>query len=453
MGDIEGGSCATMCFEADGVHTKEQLIYKGQGMGSYSQVSSMEMVGKGRGDFEKERVQVASGSKLRLPCIGAAVFAVVLLLAIGIWRLLPPTGASDPCMSRSAVGSGMTTNLMAHCCSMGHQQFCAHSPVPKPQVHVDDQYYTQVRDVPVPHVVPVPVPPPPRQVIEHKVYVHHSAFDCDAGSVDWKHQWSGEQQRYCCYKSHIACTTKINVRPHFHTITHYKTQTVPVHVAIPAPPAQVVNHVVNVPIHDPPRMIRVPVPGQPNVVPKYVHQKHYVPVPEASPPTYHSVPVPVPVREPGHVIPVPAPLPSQTVVRNKVIYKTRHVKMGHVGHEVVHVVHHWGGSHHSGGSYQGAGDNFHGDNVHVVHHYGGSYHSGGSYHGAGDNFHGDNVRVVHHYGGSYHSGGSYHDGGAEFDGGSTHAVHHYSSGGGSYHAGGAVEQFSSHSGSFHHDFH
>eukprot|EP00913_Durusdinium_trenchii_P016107 g15140.t1 len=102
MGDIEGGSCATMCFEADGVHTKEQLIYKGQGMGSYSQVSSMEMVGKGRGDFEKERVQVASGSKLRLPCIGAAVFAVVLLLAIGIWRLLPPTGASDPCMSRSA---------------------------------------------------------------------------------------------------------------------------------------------------------------------------------------------------------------------------------------------------------------------------------------------------------------------------------------------------------------
>eukprot|EP00438_Fugacium_kawagutii_P009465 Skav202076 [mRNA] locus=scaffold1138:796839:799898:- [translate_table: standard] len=34
-------------------------------------------------------------------------------------------------------------------------------------------------------------------------------------------------------------------------------------------------------------------------VPKYVHEKHYVPVPEPSPPTYHNVPVPVPVQEPG----------------------------------------------------------------------------------------------------------------------------------------------------------
>lgn len=34
-------------------------------------------------------------------------------------------------------------------------------------------------------------------------------------------------------------------------------------------------------------------------VPKYVHEKHYVPVPEPSPPTYHKVPVPVPVKEPG----------------------------------------------------------------------------------------------------------------------------------------------------------
>ena len=34
-------------------------------------------------------------------------------------------------------------------------------------------------------------------------------------------------------------------------------------------------------------------------VPKYIHEKHYVPVPEPSPPKYHSVPVPVPVHEPG----------------------------------------------------------------------------------------------------------------------------------------------------------
>eukprot|EP00913_Durusdinium_trenchii_P003918 g3627.t1 len=84
---------------------------------------------------------------------------------------------------------------------------------------------------------------------------------------------------------------QVTYRPHYHTITHYK---------------------------------------QPNYVPKYVHQKHYVPVKEPSPPQYHSVPVPVPVKDPGQVIKVPVPLPPQTVVHNKVIYKTRHVKVQHI---------------------------------------------------------------------------------------------------------------------------
>ena len=34
-------------------------------------------------------------------------------------------------------------------------------------------------------------------------------------------------------------------------------------------------------------------------VPKYVHEKHYVPEPVPSPPKYHQVPVAVPVKEPG----------------------------------------------------------------------------------------------------------------------------------------------------------
>ena len=182
----------------------------------------------------------------------------------------------------------------------------------------------------MPHMVPVPIPGPPRQVITHKVYVHTNAYDCDAGVGDWRRQWSGQHQRYCCYKHHIACTTKVDVRPHYHTITHYKQVTVPVHVPVPAPPAQIINKVVNVPIHDPPQVIRVPVPGHPNVVPKYVHEKISVPVPEPSPPVYHSVPVPTPVHDPGQIIHVPAPLPPQTLVRNKVIYKTRHVRVQHV---------------------------------------------------------------------------------------------------------------------------
>ena len=40
----------------------------------------------------------------------------------------------------------------------------------------------------------------------------------------------------------------------------------------------------------------------PPQVPKYVHEKHYVPVPEPSPPTYHTVPVPVKVTDPGQAV-------------------------------------------------------------------------------------------------------------------------------------------------------
>eukprot|EP00913_Durusdinium_trenchii_P026490 g24856.t1 len=139
--------------------------------------------------------------------------------------------------------------------------------------------------------------------------VHTHAFDCDEG-VNWQHTWSSEHQRYCCYLRQIGCHTKVEYRPHYHTITKTKAETGPV--------------------PDAPRVIRVPTPGAPHIVPKYVHQKHYVPVPEPSPPQYHNVPVPVKVTDPGKVIHVPVPLPPQTVVKNKVLYKTRHVQVQHV---------------------------------------------------------------------------------------------------------------------------
>ena len=52
-------------------------------------------------------------------------------------------------------------------------------------------------------------------------------------------------------------------------------------------------------------------------MPKYIHQKHFVPVPEPTPPQYHSVPVPVKVTDPGKIIKVPSPMPQQTIVKNK----------------------------------------------------------------------------------------------------------------------------------------
>lgn len=341
-----GDGCGACCFEADpeAVRHEERWVYVGEGAGSYSQVANMEMVGAGRGEFEKEKYTTATGWRLRTCCVGITCFLTVLAILLPIawandWWSAPMPGmdVGNECLGIDSVA--MMESMDEHsvmfrenCCLQGYANFCGQAPAtPAPEkLVVHDKYYTQVKNVHVPHMVPVPIPPPPRQVITHKVYVHTAAYDCTEGLSVFKSQWSPQHQRYCCYKSHVACTTKVSYRPHYHTITRVKHVTVPVHVPVPAPPARVINHIVNVPIHDAPQVIKVPVPGHPHVVPKYIHEKHYVPVPEPSAPKYHTVPVPVPVKEPGKVIKVPVPLPPKTIVKNKVIYKTRHVKVKHV---------------------------------------------------------------------------------------------------------------------------
>eukprot|EP00438_Fugacium_kawagutii_P005312 Skav231742 [mRNA] locus=scaffold638:255767:259287:- [translate_table: standard] len=58
---------------------------------------------------------------------------------------------------------------------------------------------------------------------------------------------------------------------------------------------------VNDPVQDPPRVIKVPVSGAPQVVKRIVHEEQLVPVPVKSPPQYHTIPVPVPVTDPGRL--------------------------------------------------------------------------------------------------------------------------------------------------------
>eukprot|EP00913_Durusdinium_trenchii_P018826 g17692.t2 len=86
--------CGAVCYEVDpeSVQTEEKLVYAGAGRGSYQQVSSMEMVGRGRGDFEKEKVVVSSGTPpdaqgglLRAGAVGGSVCLgiVCIFLLIG----------------------------------------------------------------------------------------------------------------------------------------------------------------------------------------------------------------------------------------------------------------------------------------------------------------------------------------------------------------------------------
>ena len=341
----EVDSCGACCFEAEEpVRTEDKWVYVGDGHGSYAQATHMQMVGHGRGDFERETHAQVTGYRCRACCVvlGCLLFLLALLLPIGFangwWSRYFASyfDAPDQCMTTYSPNFMARTDANAlfirqMCCARGYAHYCVAAVTQTPRtIVVHDRYYTQVKDVPVPHTVPVPIPAPPPKVITHKVMVHTHAYDCDSGLTDYMHTWTPKKQRYCCYLRHIACHTKVTYRPHYHTITKVKHITVPVHVPIPAPPPKVVNKVVNVPIHDPPKVIKVPVPGKPHVVPKYLHKKVPVPVPQPTPPKYHTVRVPVKITDPGKTIKVPVPMPPKTIVKNRVVYKTRHVKVQHI---------------------------------------------------------------------------------------------------------------------------
>ena len=342
-GDVD--PCGACFFEADPatVRKEERWVYVGDGHGCYTQETHMQMVGPGKGSFEREPHAQVTRWRCRVCCLAFAciLFILALILPLGFannWWIgyfeyfdMPDECTTSYSADLMARTDAKALSIRHSCCAKDYPHFCVQPATPRPQtIVVHEQYYTRVKDMPVPHTVPVPVPAPPPKVITHKVLVHTHAFNCDSSLSDYMHTWTPKKQRYCCYLRQIGCHTKVTYRPHYHTITQVKHVTVPVHVPIPAPPAQVVNKVVNVPIPDPPKVIKVPVPGEPHVVHKYIHKKVPMPVPQPSPPKYHNVPVPVKVVDPGKTIKVPVPLPPHTVVKNRVIYKTRHVKVQHI---------------------------------------------------------------------------------------------------------------------------
>jgi len=307
----------------------ERWSYVGRGRGDYSQVTSMQPVGRGNGEFTREKVVVQSGLRVRLFCICSLCFMVLVVLGLLLFYLFgaPPPAADDASCANALMVQSQ--GLAPLCCQQGFTQFCAAAPTeaPKEKVLVHERYYTNVKTLKVPHVVQVPIPGPPPKVITHKVYVHTHAFDCEKDYNDWKHLWSGAHQRYCCYLKDIACRNKVEVRNHYHVVTRVKSVAVPERIPIPAGPPRVVTRVVNDPVQDPPQVIRVPTPGAPHVVKRIIHDKRLVPVRVPSPPQYHTVPVPVTVKDPGSVIPVKVPMPPQTVVHHKTIEMTRHIKV------------------------------------------------------------------------------------------------------------------------------
>lgn len=79
----------------------ERFAYVGRGRGDYTQVTSMQPVGHGQGEFAKEKVVVRSGLRLRLFCVLSLCFMVLVVLGLLLFYLHDPgpnIGAAEmPC--------------------------------------------------------------------------------------------------------------------------------------------------------------------------------------------------------------------------------------------------------------------------------------------------------------------------------------------------------------------
>jgi len=84
-GSVDG--CGGACWEVDpeSVETEERMVFAGEGRGSYQQVSNMQLVGKGNGNYEKEMVEVGKSYRLSMGGMGglAMIFIVAFFLFLG----------------------------------------------------------------------------------------------------------------------------------------------------------------------------------------------------------------------------------------------------------------------------------------------------------------------------------------------------------------------------------
>ena len=128
----EVDACQSCCLQPANVKTEERWVYVGDGLGNYSQMTQMEMVGHGRGEYEKEKVATVGAWRLRSCCLVLGCMFLVLgaLLALAFlnnWWSFDAFDAPQPeCLPAIlARVDGESLLLRQRCCARGYTQFCA----------------------------------------------------------------------------------------------------------------------------------------------------------------------------------------------------------------------------------------------------------------------------------------------------------------------------------------
>jgi len=178
------------------------MSYVGCGQGEYVQETTYRYVGYG-GDFLQSRPR-------DFTCIitGCGLLALLLLIPLLIWLLLPDTTTCEPfdCRTREVWGEAKK----AYCC-LNYGLEC---PTTNPIISTPK---------PTPRPVPVPTPSPPTPPPGKKAWccrIHHlgcptngptlpppvpDPYNCQDGFNNWQAGWSVGKKAWCCAHHSKGC--------------------------------------------------------------------------------------------------------------------------------------------------------------------------------------------------------------------------------------------------------
>lgn len=152
--------CEDSCFNNGPRRERQGYHYVGRGHGSFSQVSDMEFVGRGRGNYEKQHRTFVQGYQCRPHCVaiasGALLVATIFIIAAIL--LKPQNPAADS------------------------------------------------------------IDATPPGIFRHGTALDGTAganYDCNLGFNHWREAWTLRHQRWCCFSENKACAEKIVHRDHY----------------------------------------------------------------------------------------------------------------------------------------------------------------------------------------------------------------------------------------------
>jgi len=173
------------------------MSYVGSGQGEYLQETTYRYVGYG-GDFDQTRAR-------DFTCIitGCGLLALLLLIPLLIWLLMPDTSTREPfdCSTRDVWGPAK----QAYCCA----NYGVGCPTTQPQTVPPTPGPTPITN-PITSPITIPTTWAPTQPTVPPTQGPVDPYNC---AVNAEYTWSAAKKAWCCRIHHLGCPTSMPTAP------------------------------------------------------------------------------------------------------------------------------------------------------------------------------------------------------------------------------------------------